>query len=35
LLTVGGRTSRAVLPRLPVKVRNFPLHLAGPAFRGN
>jgi uncharacterized protein (DUF2236 family) len=35
LLTVAGRTSRAVLPRVPSKLRNLPLHLAGPALREN
>jgi uncharacterized protein (DUF2236 family) len=30
-LRLGGRTSRAVLPRIPLRVRNLPLALAGPA----
>jgi uncharacterized protein (DUF2236 family) len=33
MLNLGGRTSRVVLPRVPSRVRNFPLFVAGPAVK--
>jgi uncharacterized protein (DUF2236 family) len=33
VLALGGRTSRVVLPRVPSRVRNFPLFVAGPALK--
>ncbi len=34
-LALGGRTSRAVLPKVPSRIRNFPFLLAGPAAKEN